>query len=295
MHRSIIPIGLCLSALVAGGCGTAAAAGAGPGYELSSPQLAMAKARAPKPARAFESGERADYLVTVLGIPAAEGRLSAEARRDGGWTFEAFGEALPWLALFYDLRLEMTATTRGGDLEPRKLARDGVNGGWVLKRDVVFQRKGRVRIASRKKGSKRLVRYRRRTTRDANDPLSVVFAMRNALLEADDPAELVDRTWHAFDGAWTRRLTVVAASPTLETLQTDAGTFTTRRVRVRIHRIQVKGDRRIPKKADDRTWDIWATADGRGVIVAAEGKGPFGNARAELTKYRVGTQVASAK
>lgn len=305
MHRSNLPL---LFALLTG-CGTASAAGmggamdSGPGYGLSTPELAQAdagqaKAPAPRRTRAFDSGERADYLVTVLGIPAAEGHLSADRRADGDWTFEAGGEALPWLALFYDLRLEMTATASAKTLKPRVLARDGVNGGWVLKRDVKFRGRGRVRIAQQKQGSKRMQRYRRRTTRDANDPLSVVFAMRQAMLQADDPADLVDRSWHAFDGAWTRRLTVVSAAPTLETLETDAGTFRTRRVRVRIHRIQVKGDRRIPTKKDDRTWDIWATADDRGVIVAAEGEGPFGSARAELTRFRAASPpraIASAR
>ncbi len=298
MHRSLIPVAVVAmlgSLFGVTGCGAAAAAGPGADYGLSSPDMAMAKARAPKPERAFESGERADYVISVLGIPAAEGHLTATEQATGDWTFEAGGEALPWLAIFYDLRLEMVATTRRDTLVPKHLSRDGVNGGYTLKRNVRFQKKGRVRISAKKKGSKRLRRYRRRTTRDANDPLSVVFAMRQALLEADDPADLVGKRWHAFDGAWTRRLTVLAADPRTEILETDAGTFRTRKLRVRIHRIQIKNDRRIPKKVDDRTWNIWATADGRGLLVAAEGQGPFGFARAELTKYRPASAVASAR
>ena len=277
------------------GCATEVGAGAPLGEAaLASPDLAMARARATKPERAFESGERSDYRVSVLGIPAAEGFLQVDAVGEGAWEFEAFGEALPWLAFFYDLRLSMKSLAGGPALKPKVLHREGINGGWDLKRDVTFQRRGRVRVRARKRGTKRTHSYRRRTTRDANDPLSVVFAMRAALLEANDPADLVGRRWHAFDGAWTRRLTVLDAAPDTETLHTEAGAFVVRRLRVRIHRVQVKGDRRIPKRKDDRTWDLWATADGHSVLVAAEGEGPFGYARAELIRYRAAAAVAWA-
>ena len=278
MNRSYAAVRVALAALLLASAACAAMDASPPPPPLATVHQAL---RPPPP---FGDGERADYLVTVLGIPAATGVVGT-ARTPAGWVFEARADARPWLNRFYPLSMRMRAAVDGASLRPRRLHRSGVNGAKSLRRAVRFGKAGRARVDTRVDRGKNK-RRRRRTTADAYDPLGLVFAMRWTAESGD----LDGSVWHAFDGAWTRRLSVRVRGK--ETVEVPAGRFRCVRLEVRVRRVQVKGDRRIPD-TDDRTWTVWVSDDARHRLVAAEGSGPFGPARATLTSWRDRPQVAA--
>ena len=232
------------------------------------------------PPSPFAIGERAEYGVSVLGIPAAAASVEV-GRGRGGWTFEAEGAGLPWLQTFYALELRMEAATYGRDLLPGLLVRSGNNGGVELRRETRYYRNGRVRVQVRKPGAKRPGTRWRRTLPEALDPLGLLFRMRWAAAAG----ALDGSVWHSFDGVWTRRVTVRAAGGA-EEVEVAAGRFSCRPYEMRMVRVKVKGDPATPGDPEDRTWKVWATDDDRYLPVLAEGMTPFGPASVSLEAYR---------
>jgi len=228
----------------------------------------------------FEVGERSEYDVSMLGIPAATASLEV-GKTKGRWTFEAYGAGLPWLQTFYTLELRMAATTHGRLLRPGMRVREGNNGGAELRRDTRYYRNGRARVLTKRPKDKRRRKRWRRTLTEAFDPLGLLFRMRWASATGTvDGSE-----WHSFDGVWTRKVSVkVVGEP--EEIEVPAGTFLCQPLEMRMYRVQVKGDRARPRDPEDRTWKVWASIDDRHLPVLATGMTPFGPASAALSKYR---------
>jgi hypothetical protein len=241
-----------------------------------------------EPAPPFQAGERFDYEIRVLGIPAASAFVETE-RQGNDWALTGFIQARPWLETFYRLALRLETRVDGDSLRTKHLIRDGVNGARETHREAKYRKGGRVRVKRQTKGGKARKRWRR-THAEARDPLALLLAMRQAM----QAGRIDGSVWHGFDGVWTRRISIDDLGP--ETAESPAGTYRCRKLRVRSLRVQVKGDsRRIPKKAEDLTWTVWVMEGSPMVVVRAEGTGPFGPATVVLERARTGRAIASAR
>lgn len=240
---------------------------------MLAPALALALAAGPAAApapRPFAPDERMEYAVHYLGVHVGKARISVG--RQAGSILPVFLETrTTGIAGIVDVRQQLATHLDAETLLPRFASLEAWEAGYHHLDTAAFDREAR-KATVRERG-KYDNTYLVDVPADAVDFVALVFRLRTLSLEAG-----ARHDFEVLAGRDVRRVTAEVTGR--ETVETDAGTFQTVKVRVPTG---FTGE-----FSEKRPTFVWLTDDERRVIVQIQTEFAIGRATAGLTAYRPG-------
>ena len=219
------------------------------------------------PALPFAHGEKLLYEVSLLGLTAGEAELRAEQSGDGEWRLHASGRTTGATDSLFGLRQSASCTVQASDLQPQLCLFTSRQRSNMRRTEVRYDTKSGDVVERRLEEGKRTEK-KRHFEGGVQDALSGLY-----LLRRDLPAQGETMSFQSMRKG--KAITVEAKAVGEETITTDAGTFRTRVV-----------DLRIVSKVDKDTAQsarVWFSEDPRRLPVKLSLAAPVGSLVAELT------------